>query len=392
MDSQEELQINETNFAINFLDLILNELKSTQYELIFTDITEENFNSLSKKDHKKKISILKDKFEEQYINLKIIEDNEIYYFDMEDFIEVELDFFIDNILKDEEVEIFVDEDGDTDYEKIVQEYIGFNYHNLIIYLTHIFEEFTPNQIKNYKKQFLNEKMISYEDFEKEYEEEINLFQFLDQIENEIDDEDDGIFFDEDYDDYTDEENKGEFNPITWHYTKELTKEQIEQMVIEQERLSKERLKNAHELTQRFLSEIILDDSTGLTEKIVSIFNGTPNYNSIDIHKDGYIGYKAFHKSYLIDWLDEVFYNSEQTTITIREFTNFYHEKTYNGKTIQIPYKNIYSYVVQNKFKNLPQIISISPEELKKSYSIDAQTGKPIEPENDVTFIEKKFEV
>ena len=189
-----------------------------------------------------------------------------------------------------------------------------------------------------------------------------------------------------------EVNQSEFNSITCHYTKELKKEQIEQMVIEQKKLAKGRLENAHELTKRFLFKIILDDSTGLTEKIVYIFNGNQNYNSIDIHKDGYIGYNIFHKSYLINWLDEVFYNSEHTTITIREFTNFYHEKTHNNKTIQIPYKNIYSYVVQNKFKKSPQIISISPEELKEFYSIDAQTGKPIEPESDVTFIEKKFEV
>ena len=73
-----------------------------------------------------------------------------------------------------------------------------------------------------------------------------------------------------------------------------------------------------------------------------------NSNKFDVNKENYIGYEDFHKELFYKNLVEVTNSKDFSTIIVREFNDkIAYKIKKNGKSINIPYKYIYGFFIQN---------------------------------------------
>jgi hypothetical protein len=119
-----------------------------------------------------------------------------------------------------------------------------------------------------------------------------------------------------------------------------------------------------------------------TKKIITILDKENSENiAYDISKIGYVGYNVLHKGRFIHALTNMLDSDQENIVIVREFLPFNYLKVLkSGKKVNVPYKNVYGYIFNNY-----GIYAVPEEDLKDSYSIDAETGKTIELEEGVTY-------
>lgn len=104
---------------------------------------------------------------------------------------------------------------------------------------------------------------------------------------------------------------------------------------------------------------------------------------VDVSEKGKIGYEPHHEALLKTRLFVAFRSFGN--LIIRQFLHLKIEMEIEGQKRWIPLKKVYGIV----FGNL-RCMSLSVEEMKKAYSFDYETGKPLESEPDVVFGELKL--
>ncbi len=114
-------------------------------------------------------------------------------------------------------------------------------------------------------------------------------------------------------------------------------------------------------------------------KILTLLLEETGEIKFDIDDDGNVGYDPMHKHLLLAELNSGFSNGG--VVIIRQFTPLKTEIiNAKNKKMWVPIKNVYGLILRDH-----QWIAVSKKELRESFSIDAQTGKPLKREPDVAY-------
>lgn len=114
-------------------------------------------------------------------------------------------------------------------------------------------------------------------------------------------------------------------------------------------------------------------------KIVTLVHISDEADIFDISSKGEIGYNIIHYSRFLRKLNQILLDGG--VVMIRQFTGELVTETRNGKTIKVPYKNLYGLLI----KKNAELIPLSKVDLIHACSYSAEDGSEIELEPNVDF-------